>query len=380
MDTPSQEPQEPQEPQDDPWQWPRFVPATALKILLGHLALGLANGSWVAVELRAEHVSVPWLKPYFWELTGTFGAFLAFPLVLTAVLNAPRPQGRWGRFLKIHLAAYGLYALLVPAFFLLIRYPVHPLMGWGPYEYGPLALKLPMEWIKLSVAYVAIAIGIAAWLNFQEAQIRIRREAELRERLQEARLQALSAQLDPHFLFNALNTVSSLMYEDLPRTDSLLASLARMLRDGLESGGPAWPLHRELQHLDSFLAFAEARFGDRLRVRREIPTNLGDPQVPRFCLQRLVENALKHNLDAPDRGLNLWVTVRSGEGRLQVKVEDDGLGFADPAGALEGQGLGLRNLADVLSLLYGNRAALEVGNRPQGGACVTLSLPETAHA
>jgi len=364
--------------QDRPWQWPRLVPATALKILLGHLAVGLANASWVAVEFRAERIPVPLSRPYLWELTGTFAAFLAFPILLTAVLNAPRPAGRWGRFFRIHVLAYALYALLIPALFLLIRHPLYALLGWGPYEYGPLALKLPMEWIKLLVGYAAIAFSTAAWLNFRESQTRARREAELGERLQAARLQALSAQLDPHFLFNALNTVSSLMYEDLPRTDSLLASLAQMLRDGLESGGAAWPLRRELRHLEAFLAFAEARFGDRLGVQWEVPGDLGNPQVPRFCLQRLVENALKHNLEAPERALNLHISVAAEGGWLQLTVEDDGLGFA-PSAAAESPGLGLRNLEDVLALLYGGRASLEVTNRPGGGARVALRLPGEPH-
>jgi signal transduction histidine kinase len=370
-----------QVPQAPAWQWPRFVPATALKVLLGHLAVGVTNASWIVVEFRAERVPVPWPRPYFWELTGTFAAFLAFPIVLTAVLNAPRPAGRWGRFLKVHLLAYALYALAIPLLFLGLRTVLHPLLGWGPYEYGPLALKLPMEWIKLLVAYAAIALGVAAWLNFREAQLRARREAELGERLQEARLQVLSAQLDPHFLFNALNTVSSLMYEDLPRTDRLLASLALMLRDGLEAGGPVWPLQRELQYLEAFLAFAEARFGDRLKVRRELQADHGNFQVPRFCLQRLVENALKHNLETPDRVLNLRISVGVEAKWLRLEVADDGGGFTDPDTPLAGAGLGLRNLVDVLGLVYGGEASLVVTHAPGGGARVALQLPlEVAHA
>ena len=352
------------------------MPSTALKVLLAHLAIGLANASWVVVQFRVDQVPVPWYKVYFWELTGTFGCFVAFPIILCAVLNAPRPAGRWRRFLRIHLLAYALYALLAPAVFIVIRNGLYPLLGWGSYEYGPLALKLPMEWIKLLIAYAAIALGISAWMNFREVQTRARREAELREKLQEAQLQALSAQLDPHFLFNALNTVSSVMYEDLAKTDTLLASLAQMLRDGLEAGGPTWTLQRELQHLAAFLAFAEARFGDRLRVHQEIEPGLGACQVPRFCIQRLVENALKHNQDDPGRTLALRIVVRTEGERLRLEVEDDGGGFPDPERALEGPGLGLRNLGEVLALHYADRALLEAANVPVGGAKVVLRIPK----
>lgn len=358
------------------WQWPRLVPAAAFKILLAHLAVGFLQGSWVNVQFAMEQVAVPWTRPYLWELTGLFGAFCAFPIVLTAALNAPRPAGRWGRFLGLHLCGYALYALVVPAVFIAVRHLLYPLFGWGSYQYGPLFMKLPMEWLKLMIAYVAVTAGTMAWLNAQESRIRRGREAELREKLQEAQLQALSAQLDPHFLFNALNTVSSVMYEDLAKTDTLLASLAQMLRDGLEAGGPTWTLQRELQHLTAFLDFAEARFGDRLRVHQEIEPGLGPCQVPRFCIQRLVENALKHNQDDPGKTLMLRIAVRTEDRRLRLEVEDDGGGFADPERALAGPGLGLRNLGDVLALHYAGRALMEAANLPIGGARVVLRIPK----
>lgn len=359
-----------------PWRWPRFVPATALKVLLVHLAVGLLQGAWVNVQFAIERVQVPWTRPFLWELTGLLGAFCAFPLVLTAALNAPRPAGRWGRFLAVHLGGYALYALAVPAVFLALRHALYPLLGWGAYTYGPLALQLPLEWIKLVIAYSAVTAGTLAWLNARESRLRAAREAELRARLQEARLQALSAQLDPHFLFNALNTVSAVMYEDLARTDTLLAALAQMLRDGLEAGGPVWPLQRELQHLDAFLAFAEARFGDRLRVRKAVAAGLGALPVPRFCLQRLAENALKHNQDAPGRVLHLEIAVDRRDRWLRLAVEDDGAGFAAAGPAVNGDGVGLRNLGEVLALQYGPAARLEAGNGASGGARVVLWIPQ----
>lgn len=363
------------EPSGATWRWPRLDPSAALKVLLAHLAVGAANASWVVVESRWDRFQPNGARLYAWELSAAVGLFLLFPLILAATLNAPRPAGRWGRFLGIHAAAYALYALLGPLLFIGLRVLLCALLGWGAYDYGPLALKLPMEWIKLLMAYTAIAFGIAAWLNFQEAQLRARREAELREKLQAAQLQALSAQLDPHFLFNALNTISSVMYEDLARTDTLLASLGQMLRDSLEAGGPAWTLQRELEHLDAFLAFVEARFGDRLRTRRSVEPGHGGCPVPRFCLQRLVENALKHNMDDPGRKLSLGIAVRADGGRLRLEVEDDGCGFADPARAQAGPGLGLRNLEEVLALQFAGRARLEVANGAAGGARVGIRVP-----
>lgn len=365
----------PAEPSGPAWRWPSLAWPTALKVLLGHLAVGAANASWVVVEARWDRFPPSASRLFAWELSAALGLFLLFPVILTATLNAPRPAGRWGRFLALHAAGYVVYALLGPLLFIGLRVLLCALLGWGAYDYGPLALKLPMEWIKLLMAYAAVAFGIAAWLNFQEAQVRARREAELREKLQEARLAALSAQLDPHFLFNALHTIGSVMYVDLARTDALLASLGQMLRDSLEAGGPAWTLQRELQHLQGYLAFAEARFGDRLQVRQEVEPGLGACPVPRFCLQRLVENAVKHNRTDPGRTLGLAITVQAVEGGLRLEVVDDGVGFPDPAHALDGPGLGLRNLREGLGLQAPGRARLELANRPGGGARVVLTLP-----
>jgi two-component system, LytTR family, sensor kinase len=356
-----------------PWIWPRIRLRPALALLGVCTLLGLWQGFTVYLASLGDGGSLSLLRPLFWEVTGILACYVFIPIPQTAILNAPRPGGNWARFLGLHLLGFALYALLAPTLFISVRYAIHPLLGWGPYHYGPFAYRLPMEWMKQLVGYGVIAGGFAFAAHLREARVQAAREAELRERLQEARLQALSAQLDPHFLFNALNTISSVMYEDLARTDHLLASLGRMLRDGLESDGP-WTLARELAHLEAFLAFATARFGDRIQVRTTVAEGLGAIPVPRYCLQRLVENALKHNRDRIGHALSIDVSTGMEGGALALEVRDDGVGFADPAGALEGSGLGLRNLRDGLALQYGPGATLEVANPPEGGARVRLRL------
>ncbi|MBK8727796.1 MAG: histidine kinase [Holophagaceae bacterium] len=127
-----------------------------------------------------------------------------------------------------------------------LRTVVYRLAGWGAYDYGNLAFRAPMEGLKDLIGFAALAA------LFHVVEIRRRRSGGERRRalleseLRKARLQALSAQLDPHFLFNALNTLSSVMYEDLAKADRLLGDLGLMLRDGLEAGGATWTLDREL--------------------------------------------------------------------------------------------------------------------------------------
>jgi len=355
------------------WQWPRYHLRSTLLLLVLLTANGLWQGNTAYLSLRGDGSTVFWGKPFLWELTGHFAGFLCGYIPYAAATNAPWPRGRWGRFLLIHVSAGALFAVLVPFLFLGMRYGLYPLLGWGHYHYGPLALRLPMEWQKLLLTYAIICAGMSFLFQFRDRREKERREAELQVRLREVRLQALSSQLDPHFLFNALNTISSVMYESLEHTDHLLASLGQMLRDGLNSGNALWPLARELAHLEAFLDFTQARFGERMRTTLRNEPDLDTTLVPRFCLQRLVENALKHNLDTRT-GTILCIEIeaeRTG-GRLRMAVLDNGVGFRDPV--LE-EGIGLGNLREVLALSYGAEGHLELGNRPGGGARVVIELP-----
>lgn len=357
-----------------PWQWPTLRLKPALILLAVFAVIGLLNANAVLLSIRMNGGTLPWSKPLVWEMTGALGPYLCMPIVMTAVLNAPSPKGHWRRFLAIHAGAFALYALLVPLVFFVLRNLVYAALGWGPYAFGPLWLELPMEWQKQVIVYAGSCLVISFFNHLKEARDKEQRETELRARLQEARLQALSAQLDPHFLFNALNTVSSVMYQDLKRTDRLLASLGQMLRDGLESGGPFWPLRRELEHLEAFLDFALARF-EALQIERDIEAGLGEFPVPRFGLQRLLENAIKHNQERISQSLRVRLAVRREARSVVLEVSDDGRGFDDPARAKQGSGIGLRNLQDSLALSFGAEAEVQALNPLKGGACVRIRIP-----
>lgn len=353
------------------WRWPR------LRLRWAILALGLflANGVWRAVtvglDLRASGFSTPLWEPLAWELSSALVVWALLPLVMAVAGNAPwRRDGRL-RFFGLHALGSFLFWVLHVAGMWGLRIGIYRCVGRGSYDYGLTAYRVPMEGLKDLISFSALAL-LFHFLEARRArQARELASARLEAELREARLQALSAQLDPHFLFNALNTLSSLMYEDLPKADRLIAALGQMLRDGLRAEGPTWPLERELEHLQHYLAFAEARFGDRLKVEQAIAPGLGGLSVPRFTLQRLVENALKHNEGTPSRVLRVRVEAQPEGGLARLSVSDDGVGF------LEGKagGLGLDNLRRSLALLHGDRGRLEIGEAPGGGARVGLSLP-----
>jgi signal transduction histidine kinase len=385
------------------WTWPRIDRRTVLIMLGAYTAFGLWQGNTVWLAIQADHDDTPWSHPYFWEMTGTLSHLPWAWIPFAAARNAARPAGHWPRFLSIHAAGFALYAALHTALMLGSRVSLYPLLGWGSYHYGGSAFRLPMEWHKDALAYVLLAVGYGLVSSWRDAQRRALREAQVATELRDAQLRALVGQLNPHFLFNALNTISAVMYTDLARTDRLLADLGQMLRAGFTADAPTWSLAEERAHTEHFLAMMLARFGDRLNVRWRVDET-ANAQVPRFTLQLLVENAIKHNEHV--RGpLEIAISVRrvtdrTGEAslvdpnpaggadrasrprlaslvdRVEIEVADNGCGFEGAeASASAGPGTGLATLRRALELCHGPATTLVLDRAPAGGARVRLSVP-----
>jgi sensor histidine kinase YesM len=202
-----------------------------------------------------------------------------------------------------------------------------------------------------------------------------REQAAAAERAQaeasEARLAALQAQMNPHFLFNALNTIASLVRTDARAAEATTENLAAILRRTLDrSRSTVSTVEDEADYLRAYLAIEQERFGDRLAVEWEIDSAALPVRIPPMTLQPLAENALKHGIGGRLEGGRLRIVARRMDGVLRLEVEDDGAGFAP--GARDGTGLG--NLRARLATLYGDRATLTVARLPRG-ARVTVQLP-----
>jgi signal transduction histidine kinase len=237
-----------------------------------------------------------------------------------------------------------------------------------------LAYLLPRK-IGFSVVTFWAIVGVV----FATDYYRLYRDRELRTARLEgalagAQLRALQAQLQPHFLFNTLNTIASLIPENPAVAEEMVESLADLLRAALRDGGQyEVALAREMELLDQYLRIQELRFEDRLRVRRSLQAGLSDTLVPPLLLQPLVENAIKHGVGPRPGGGAVSVRVERSGDHLVIVVEDDGPGFT--AQARDGGGLGLANTRARLERLYGDAATLEARNGPGGGASVTVRLP-----
>jgi signal transduction histidine kinase len=208
-------------------------------------------------------------------------------------------------------------------------------------------------------------------LLYREREVRA---AELEAQLARAELQLLKMQLQPHFLFNALNTIAEMAHDDPNSADRLITRLGHLLRLSLEQAGhQVVPFRQELQILEAYLEIEQTRFRDRLVVRMEVSPEVLDAGVPALLLQPLVENAIRHGT-APRTGRGR-VEVRGAlnDDRLTIEIRDTGRGF--PPEVAYKEGLGLRNTRERLRQLYGEEHAFRLGNDPAGGAVVTITIP-----
>lgn len=198
--------------------------------------------------------------------------------------------------------------------------------------------------------------------------------ASLEAQLARAELQLLKMQLQPHFLFNALNTIAELSHNDPHNADRMIARLGHLLRLSLEQAGhQVVPFRQELQILDAYLEIEQTRFQDRLLVRTFVAPEVLDAGVPALLLQPIVENAIRYGTSSvTGEGRVEMRAARAGE-QLVISIRDGGPGF--PAGGPLKEGLGLHNTRERLRQLYGTQQSFRLENHPAGGGLVTIALP-----
>ncbi|MSU36562.1 MAG: histidine kinase [Pedosphaera sp.] len=211
--------------------------------------------------------------------------------------------------------------------------------------------------------------AVAYYQSFREREVRV---LELEQRLATARLHALQMQLNPHFLFNALQGISTLMYRDVDSADSLLVKLSELLRHALDRDHEQRvTLADELAFLDRYLALEQMRFGDRLTVEREISPESLDALVPNLILQPLVENAIQHGLEPQIRPGKIVIQSHVLQDRVILRVTDNGRGLEENVIP----GIGTTNTIARLRQLYGPRASFTLESAPEGGTCARVELP-----
>jgi hypothetical protein len=297
------------------------------------------------------------------ELTGVVASALLFVGVVWLERRRPLDAGRWRTNLPWHLGGVVLYSVLHTTLLAASRSAVSPLVGLGHYDYGILSIRYAMEAAQDVVSYASFIAVLTLLRVHQRLQREQLHAAVLARAAAEARLEALSLRLQPHFLFNALNTISSAVYENPVAADTMIGHLGDLLRHALRTGNrPEISVAEELEVLDAYLAIVDARFGDRVQCDLAVDERARSLAIPAFFLQPLVENAVCHGSAVEDAVSRILVRITVDGAWLRCVVENDIAAAAPPRGS----GTGLRTTADRLRLLYADAQELVAGPTADG--------------
>jgi len=311
------------------------------------------------------------------ESTGAYTVLLVLPLVFPFARYYLFACAGWVRRIAWHIAGALVFSVLHTTLMALSRQVLSPLFGLGPYDYGIMTYRYPMEFSKDFMGYTVIVLLYYSFERYRLAQAQQLAAAELQTKLAQAQLENLRLQLQPHFLFNTLNTISSVMYEDVRAADAMITQLSDLLRLTLHaSRSDEIPLAEELEIARLYLDLMQKRFENKLRVSYTVDASLNDSLVPQLILQPLLENSLRHGMKSGSAAIEISVAAHRENGSLILQVTDNGSGLSetDPS-VVFGRGLGISNIRDRLAQLYGDRQQFSIVNQPSGGAEVTLRVP-----
>jgi len=316
--------------------------------------------------------------PVSWPRAVTFAlsdwyvfALLSLPALRLARRFPLEPPVLW-RNLSVHLVASGAFSLA----YMVLRAWIGQLESDEPLgfaaAFSPLVVKTFHFNVLVYWVVVSLVSGLGYYHKFRERELRA---AELEKRLAEARLQALQMQLNPHFLFNTLNAIATLLHRDADAADRMIVRLGELLRLALDTANTQEvTLRHELDFLSRYLEIEQTRFGNRLEVTTDIGPDTLDALVPNLILQPIMENAIRHGIQPHATAGRIALRTRREAGCLRLTVQDNGDGLSAQHPPREG--VGLTNTRERLRQLYGPAQHLRFCNAPEGpGLTVEIELP-----
>jgi LytS/YehU family sensor histidine kinase len=324
----------------------------------------------VSVQENLSDPYIRWWQPLLWEgsscLVATFWLIMQRRVARDWDTYLSHPQ----RWFRKHIAwlPFVIFTFIVSIY--AIRHGVYALVGLT-YEHRAWPWIFVYESIKLvlfSALWLCIIFGLESFGGWRRERERL---LALQKHLAESQLAQLKAQLQPHFLFNALNTISALMQTDVDRADRLLTKLADLLRSSLKaSARQTSPLREELELLRLYADIMCERFTGRVTLEWQIADDVADATVPTLLLQPLLENAFRHGVERSSQPVFIRIVARRDGGQLLVSIHNTGSALT----AHPGLGIGIRNCRERLEVLYGANARLDLVPDPTGVAA-ELSLP-----
>jgi two-component system, LytTR family, sensor kinase len=336
-------------------------------------AVGLLMFSYYFLDVFVRGRNEPAHQKLIEELTGAWGELL---VVAAGYTLTRRLRGRGARALGWHLPAAVILSALHTTWNWATRLLAFYALGYGRYDYGIMRLRYLMELPNDVIGYSLIVTITLLVEHYRLSRDREVRMAELEAEMSKVRLQALEAKLQPHFLFNALNTVSSVMYESVEEADRVLTRLADLLRRSLRyDAGTEVSLADEVETLELYLDVVRARFGDRLTVTVDIAPDSRVAAVPALLLQPLVENAIKHGDPGAGVPATIVVSAARSNGTLLLQVTDNGPGLSMPADLATASGVGLSTTRRRIERMYGDGGALTLSSPAEGGLTARVTIP-----
>ncbi len=342
------------------------------------LGVGLFDATQTVFVMRSEGMHHAWTRLFFSLLLSWLVWGIATPLVVHLGRRYPLAQVRSPLPWLVHLAAYAGIGLVWSGWVALLERwwnpwamaPSRQTFGefWFDKFYNDLLASLILYMILLLVSHMLDSRDRLAWQQTETAR--------LSAQLSTAQLNALRRQIEPHFLFNALNAIAGLVREN--RNDEavrMIAALSDFMRRTLQdSTQQQVALAEEMEFLQQYLDIEKVRFGDRLQIKVDVPAELLPAKVPSLILQPMAENAVKHGISKRAQGGAIRIAASRSNGMLLLSVSNDGPNLPGDWNMLQ-PGVGLSNIRTRLQGLYGDRCELHIGNQEQGGVQVSVSVP-----
>lgn len=339
--------------------------------------LAFLNAAGAYIYMASTAKPVPWAQLLAWSLTVSTVWSAVTPLAYELGRRFSFDRSSWKQSLLVHLLA-GIGLTVLSA---IIVVELDPLVTWTTTEpHVPVRAHMLYRALVDLQRYwyiVLITQAIAYYGKYRERELL---SSQLEAQLANAQLDVLKSQLEPHFLFNTLNSIAALARNDGPAAEHMTLQLADLLRASLDAAGVhEVTLQQELQFLQKYIDIQQTRFQDRLRVETNVDPVVLSALVPNLMLQPLVENAIRHGI-APRRmpGL-IRLSVWRDPDDLWIEVRDNGLGLARGRGSLPIEGVGLRNTRARLTQLYNDDHMLVLDDAPGGGCCTRIRLPYREH-
>ncbi len=347
--------------------------------------LAYAGAQYVGLVEAGRQWSPPGPLPALWpsvvwSVTAFYLWAALWPLISSFARRFPVEGSRRWRNLSFHVPA--------AAFFILLHASIWSTLRWNFFYPSLENVRSPLDIFRLQLTsgllskimtYIMILVIIHALKYYREFVVEQLKASEMRAHLASVELQALKAQLHPHFLFNTINAVTELVYDSPAIADRVLAQLSALLRLSLKSGKEdEVPLKDELDFLRKYVEIQQTLLQERLVVNFRIDSSALDARVPNMILQPLVENAIRHGIAPREEGGKVEVEAQRHNGTLHVRVCDDGFGIAGAAAdgnGTEGKGIGLANTRARLEHLYSDGHRFELTETPGGGLTVEIVIP-----